>query len=102
MANDPKSFSALGYVFLQQDGGFYRCHPLGLEIFGLYGVAEPFPFTVRRVDGESVTWAKRVAFGKHEIVHRYRTRTDAALSGIRRLCGITKAPKAQRAKETHA
>jgi hypothetical protein len=102
VADDPKSFTALGYVFLQQDGGFYRCHSLGLEIFGLYGVAEPFPFTVRRVEGENLAWATRMQFGKNLVVQRYRTRTDAALSGIRRLCGITKAPKAQRAKETHA
>lgn len=93
MHSDPKSFTALGYVFLQQDGGVYRCHSLGLEIFGLYGVGGPFPFTVRRVDGETITWAERLAFGKHLRVQRFRTRTDAALSGIRRLCGITKAPK---------
>lgn len=94
MNSDPKSFTALGYVFLQQDGGVYRCHSLGLEIFGLYGVGGPFPFTVRRVEeGKEPAWAMRLQFGKKLVVQRFRTRTDAALAGIRRLCGITKAPK---------
>lgn len=96
MTDDPKRFYALGYCFLRGEDDVYRCHSLGLEMFGLYGVGEPLPFTVRRIGADGIAeWAMKMEFGKHLKPHRWPTRTGAALGAMRKLCGITKAPRGQ-------
>lgn len=89
--DDPKHIAVMGYMFLRCRAGLYRCCSLGLEIHGEYG--GPSPFTVCRVDGGHVTWARKLFYGKSDSLQRFQTRTGAAIAGMRKLCGITKARK---------
>lgn len=96
MTDDPKRFYALGYCFLRGEDDVYRCHSLGLEIYGHYDVGRPLPFTVcRRVNGSEPQWMMKREFGRSEKMHRCGSRTKAARSGLAKLCGITKARKGE-------